>query len=146
MIKHKQIKRATKLLGFKEVKNKNACKNVVENVTTALSAFGKARKNDIRAARRAITTAIVARRTSRNRMVAIMSKLLHVSRKTLHKYAKFRVKIDENDEVVCWALICREACASALLSALWIERIERKRWLLLYCLLSIQKCFQLKIL
>ena len=42
-------------------------------------------------------------------MVATMSKLLHVSRKTLHKYTKFRVKIDENDEVACWNLICREA-------------------------------------
>ena len=109
LIKHKKIKRATKLLGFKEVKNKNACENVVENVTTALSAFGKSRKNDIRAARRAITTAIVAQSTSKNRMVATMSKLLHVSRRTLHKYTKFRVKIDENDEVACWALICREA-------------------------------------
>ena len=56
LIKHKKIKRATKLLGFKDVKNKNACENVVENVTTALSAFGKSRKNDIRAARREITT------------------------------------------------------------------------------------------
>ena len=42
-------------------------------------------------------------------MVATMSKMLHVSRKTLHKYTKFRVKIDENNEVSCWALICREA-------------------------------------
>ena len=41
-------------------------------------------------------------------MVATMSKLLHVSRKTLHKYTKFRVKIDKNDEAACWALICRE--------------------------------------
>ena len=43
-----------------------ACENVVENVTTALSAFGKSRENDIRAARREITTAIVARSTSKN--------------------------------------------------------------------------------
>ena len=48
------------MLGFKEVKNKNACENVVENVTIALFAFGKSRKNDVRVARRAITTAIVA--------------------------------------------------------------------------------------
>ena len=93
------------MLGFKDVKNKNACENVVENVTTTLSAFGKSRKNDIRAARRAITTAIVARSTSKNRMVATMS---NVSRRTLHKYTKFRVKIDENDEASCWDLICRE--------------------------------------
>jgi len=101
LIKHKKMKRATKLLGFKDVKNKNACENVAENVTTALSAFGKSRKNDIRAARREITTAVVARSTSRNRMVTTMSKLLHVSRRTLHKYTKFRVRIDENDEVAC---------------------------------------------
>ena len=42
-------------------------------------------------------------------MVATMSKLLHVSIKTLHKYTKFKLKIDENDEAACWALICREA-------------------------------------
>ena len=29
------MKRTTKLLGFKDVKNKNACENVTENVTTA---------------------------------------------------------------------------------------------------------------
>ena len=27
----------------------------------------------------------------------------------MHKYTKFRVKINENDEAACWALICREA-------------------------------------
>ena len=42
-------------------------------------------------------------------MVATMSNMLHVSRKTLHKYTKFRVNIDENNEAACWALICREA-------------------------------------
>ena len=42
-------------------------------------------------------------------MVAIMSKMLHVSRKTLHKYTKFRVNMDENDEAACWDLICIEA-------------------------------------
>ena len=42
-------------------------------------------------------------------MVATMSKLLHVSRTKLHKYTKLRVKIDENNEVSCWDLICREA-------------------------------------
>ena len=60
------MKRATKLLGFKDVKNKNACENVKKNVTTALSAFGKSTKTDISVARREITIAIVARSTSRN--------------------------------------------------------------------------------
>ena len=109
LIQHKKLKCATKLLGFKDVKNKNACENVIENVTTALFAFGKSRKTDISAARRAITTSIVARSTSRNQMVATMSKLLHVSRKPLHKYPKFGVKIDENDETSCCALICKES-------------------------------------
>ena len=54
------MKRATKLLGLKDVKNKNAFENVTKNVTTALSAFGKSRKTDIRAARRETTTDIVA--------------------------------------------------------------------------------------
>ena len=109
LIKDKKLKRSTKLLGFKDVKNKNACENVTENVTTTLSAFGKSRKTDIRVSHREITTAIVAQSTSRNRMVATMSKLFHVSRKTVHKYTKFRVKIEENDETACWGLICREA-------------------------------------
>ena len=83
--KTQKMKHGTKLLGFKDVKNKNACENVTENVTTALSAFGKSRKTDISAACREITTAIVARSTSRNQMVATISKVLHVLRKTLHK-------------------------------------------------------------
>ena len=85
LIKNKKLKCATKLLGFKDVKNKNACENVTENVTSALLAFGKWRKIDINVVCREITTAIVAQSTSRNQMVATMSKLLHVSRKTLHK-------------------------------------------------------------
>ena len=46
--------------------------------------------------------------TSLTWMVEIMSKLLHVSRKTLDKYTKFRVWIDENNEATCWVLICRK--------------------------------------
>ena len=99
------MKHATKLLDFKDVKNKNAC----ENVTTALSTFGKSRKTYISVPHREITTIIVARSTSINRVVATMSKMLHVSRKKLHKYTKFKVKIDENDEAACLPLICKES-------------------------------------
>ena len=60
LIKQKKLKHATKLLGFKDVKNKNAYENVTKNVTTALSAFGKSIKTYINAACREITTAIVA--------------------------------------------------------------------------------------
>ena len=66
LIKHKKIKLATKLLGFKYVKNKNACENVIENVTTALSAFGISRKNDIGTTHRGITTTHVSRKHCTN--------------------------------------------------------------------------------
>ena len=109
LIKHKKLKNATKLLGFQDASSKKAREHVTENISNALSSFGKSRKVDIRAARRAITTAVVTPRTStKHQIVATMSKLLHVSRKTLHKYTKFRVRIDENDEATCWAFICRQ--------------------------------------
>ena len=41
-------------------------------------------------------------------MVEKMASLLNVSKRTLFKYTKFRVQIDESDEVACWDLICRE--------------------------------------
>ena len=41
-------------------------------------------------------------------MVGTMSSLLKVSKRTLFKYTKFRVRIDENDEFACWAIICRQ--------------------------------------
>ena len=52
LIKHRKLKHATNLLAFKDVKNKNVCENVIVNVTTALSAFGNSRNNDIRVAHR----------------------------------------------------------------------------------------------
>ena len=55
-----------------------------------------------------ITTIIVTKSRSRQQMVTTMSKMIHVSRKTLHKHSKFRVQVDENDEIACWALITRK--------------------------------------
>ena len=52
LIKNKKLKCATKLLGFKDVRNKNACENIIENVTTTLYTFGKSRKTNISVARR----------------------------------------------------------------------------------------------
>ena len=59
LIKHKKLKCATKLLGFNDVKNKNACENATNNVTSALSSFGKSRKTDISASRSEIAIDIV---------------------------------------------------------------------------------------
>ena len=96
-------------MGFEDAKTKQTCENAIENVITTLCSFGKSRNDDVPVAHREITTIVMSRSTSRNRMVATMSSLLKVSKRTLFKYTKFRVRIDENDEVACWALICREA-------------------------------------
>ena len=40
-------------------------------------------------------------------MLETMSKSLHVSRKALHKHNKFKVQVDENDEVSCWDIITK---------------------------------------
>ena len=73
-----------------------------------LYSFKKSIKLDIHATHREIATFFVELTNSRNRMVATMSSLLKVSKRTLFKYTKFRVQIDENGEVACWALICRQ--------------------------------------
>jgi hypothetical protein len=44
------------------------------------------------------TTTVVAPSTSRNQMVATMASFPHVSKRTLFKYTKFKVWIDENDD------------------------------------------------
>ena len=50
LLKHKRLKDATNMLGFKDVKGKRAPDTMVENVTKALISFKKSRKFDIRAA------------------------------------------------------------------------------------------------
>ena len=82
--------------------------NVNENISKEFSKFGKSRKHDVQAAQRVITTTVVAPSTSRQQMVATMSKLLHISRKTFHKHTRFRVRVDEDDEGTCWHLISRK--------------------------------------
>ena len=84
--------------------------NVTKNISKEFSKFGKLRKPYAQVACREITTTIMAPSTSRQQMVATMSKLIHVSRKTLHKHTKFRVRVDENDESSCWDLITRKPC------------------------------------
>lgn len=88
LIKHEKLKHATNILGVQDVKIK---KSVIENILKAFAMFGKLRKHVVQVAHRVITTDIVAPRTSRQQKLATMSKLLHVSIKTLHKHTKFRV-------------------------------------------------------
>ena len=79
------------MLGFQDVKRKNAHVNVIENISKEFSKFGKSRKLDVRVAHREITIVVVAPSTSRQQMLTAMSKLLYVSRKKLHKHTKFMV-------------------------------------------------------
>ena len=57
-------------------------------------------------------------------MVATMTKLIYVSRKTFHKHTKFRVRVDENDEVVCWDLIIEETYHDRLLIVIKPTMVE----------------------
>ena len=41
-------------------------------------------------------------------MTTQITKVIGTSRKTLYKYNKFRLQIDANDELACWAIICRQ--------------------------------------
>jgi len=55
--------------------------------------------------------------------VATMSKILHASR-TLQKYTKFRVQIEENDESSYWALICGQPYRDGLLTSIREKVVE----------------------
>ena len=44
LIKHKKLKRTSKLLGFQNAKSKKACVIVTENISDTFSNFGKSRK------------------------------------------------------------------------------------------------------
>ena len=81
LLKHKKLKRHTKLLVFQDVKSRKACVNATKNISKAFYKFGKSRKPDVQASCRVITIVVVAPSTSRKQMVATMLKLLHVSRK-----------------------------------------------------------------
>ena len=43
------------------------------------------------------------------------SKLFKTSRKHLWSHTKFRIQLDENDELSCWANICRRTYRDRLL-------------------------------
>ena len=105
----KKLEAATSLLGIhKETKESKLEHNVIEDITDAIKKFGKSRKKDISAARRAIQTAIVSASTRQKRLTTQLAQAIGTSRKTLYKHSKFRMQIDENDELACWEIICRQ--------------------------------------
>ena len=55
-----------------------------------------------------ILTGVVAKNTINNRLLSTTARMLKKSRKSLWKHTKFRVQLDEDDEVACWGVICRK--------------------------------------
>ena len=80
---------------------------MIENIGDAIKKFGKSKKKETSAARSAIQIAIVLASTIQKRLTAQLAQVIGTSRKTLYKHRKFRMQIDENDELACWAIICR---------------------------------------
>ena len=66
------------------------------------------RKKATHASRREIHTTIVSANTRQKRLTTQLAQAIGTSRKTLYKHSKFRMQIDENDELACWEIICRQ--------------------------------------
>ena len=65
-------------------------------------------KKDTSVARRIIQTTIISSSTRQKRLTTQIGKAIETSRKSLYRYNKFRLQIDVNDELACWAIICRQ--------------------------------------
>ena len=78
-----------------------------KNVTSTLATLAKKRSQVEKNARREILTGVVVKRTSSSRLISATSKLFKKSRKRLWSHTKFRIQLDENDELACWANIYR---------------------------------------
>ena len=105
----KNLECATSLLGIhKATKEWKLKHNVIENIGDAIKKFEKSRKKDTSAAYRTIQTSIVSASTRQKCLTKQLTQVVGTSRKKLYKHNKFRMKIDENDELACWEIICRQ--------------------------------------
>ena len=105
----KKLEGATSLMGIQKVTKESKLKhNVIENIGDAIKKIGKSRKKDTSDARRAIETAIFSASTRQKCLTTQLAQVVGTSRNTLYKHSKFRMQIDENNELSCWAIICRE--------------------------------------
>ena len=100
----------------------------VQNIADALKTIGKSKKKDTSAARRIIQTTIISSSTRQKHFKTQIAKVTGTSRKTLYKYKKFRLQIDENDEIACWEIICRQPykdrvgeSVKAMMHEYWVE-------------------------
>ena len=116
------------LLGIHKATKESKLKhNVIENIGDAIKKFEKSRKKDTSAACRAIQTAIVSASTRQKRLTTQLAQAIGTSRKTLYKHSKFRMQIDENDELACWAIICRQPYKDRMGEG--VKDIVQKYWL-----------------
>ena len=105
----KKLREAWSLLGIqKKTKDSKVKQNVFENIVDAIKNIGKSRKKDTSVARRIIQTTIISSSTRKAHLTTRIARVIGTSCKTLYKYNKFRLRIDENDELACWAIICRQ--------------------------------------
>ena len=59
-------------------------------------------------AHKSIPTGVVAKNTVNRRLLSTTARMLITSRKSLWKHNNVRVQLDEDDEVACWGVICRQ--------------------------------------
>ena len=105
----KNLREAWSLLGIqKKTKYSKVKQNVFENIANAIKTIGKYRKKDTSFARRIIQTMIISSNTRQKCLTTQTAKVIGTSWKTLYKYKKFRLQIDANDDLACWAIICRQ--------------------------------------
>ena len=81
---------------------------VSKNVTSTLATLAKKRSQVEKNACRALLTGVHVKQTASSQLMSATSKLFKTSRKFLWRHTKFRIQLDENDELACWANICRK--------------------------------------
>ena len=59
-------------------------------------------------AHKSILTRVVAKNIVNSRLLSTTARMLKTSRKSLLNHKNIRVQLDEDDEVACWGVICRQ--------------------------------------
>jgi len=105
----KKLKEALSILGIKKpTKDTKVKENVLENITSAIKTIEQSRKKDTSVACTVIQTTIISSSTRNKCLTKQMAKIIRTLPKTLYKHNKFQLKIDANDELACWSIICSQ--------------------------------------
>lgn len=73
----------------------------------AFFSLGKRKSRDAKVVDRALIIGDIAKETTLICLMSMATKLLKTSRETLWKHKKIKVQLDDDDEIACWAIICR---------------------------------------